>query len=121
MHGAERLRAELLRGERFDRFFDRPLDAIHYFRSHRGFEASIFDDFSTSGGFEASIFDDFSTSGGLGASIFEHFRRQEASKPAFSSIFDARRLRSFGGTPQSLSSAIFGALVLGLGTNLGPA
>ena len=80
MHGAERLRAELLRGELFDRFFDRPLDAIDYFRCHRGFEASIFDDFSTSGG--------------LGASIFEHFRRQEASKPAFSSIFDARRLRS---------------------------
>ena len=102
MHGAERLRAELLRGELFDRFFDRPLDAIHYFRSHRGFEASIFDDFSTSGGFGASIFDDFSTSGGLGASIFEHFstsggleasifdhfRRQEASERGFSRFFE---------------------------------
>ena len=45
-------------------------------------------------GFGASIFEHFSTSGGLGASILEYFRREEASKPAFSTIFDARRLRS---------------------------
>ena len=35
-----------------------------------------------------------STSGGLRESIFEHSRRQEALERAFSSTFDARRLRS---------------------------
>ena len=107
MHGTKRLRAELLRGQLFDRFFDHPFDAVDYFRSHKGFEASIFEQFSTPGGLGASIFDvrrlrsedfqRFSTSGSVGARIFEVFR---ARGPEFL-VPTPQTRRNSAGNPES--------------------
>ena len=89
MHGAERLRAELLRGQLFDRFFDRPFDFEVTEASKRAF-STIFRRLEASERAFSTIFRRQEASERAFSSIF---RRQEASERAFSSIFDVRRPR----------------------------